>query len=102
MSSPRPSAMEPLLEDDVLRSDHRISGLYVHRTARLYDMRLEVYHTKDRHEPELESVIRLKGLTASDVVAKEVDVKPKGATLLLSYVNGDVRQQTLVRTQKTC
>jgi hypothetical protein len=90
-------AEAPLREAWILRSDKIVSKVMLHRYARLYEDKLEIFHIKEKESPELEQVLPLRGCSLRDVHTSEVDVKPRGANLFLGYVSGDIKARTVVR-----
>jgi hypothetical protein len=95
----------PGSEGWILRSDKIVSKVMLHRFARLYEDRLEIYHLKEAKDklkeakdiPELEAVLKLRGSKITEVQQMEVDIKPRGSNLFLGYVSGDIRSRTVVR-----
>jgi hypothetical protein len=88
----------PLREGWLLRSDKIVSKVMLHRFARLYEGRLEIFHVKEKDAPpEMEHVIPLKGASIQDVQALDADVKPRGSNLFLGYMSGDIKSRSLVR-----
>jgi hypothetical protein len=90
-------SIPPIREGWVLREDRLVSRVMLHRYARLYADRLELFHTKDKDSPELEYVLPVKGMSISGVNLTEADVKPKGTNLLIGYMSGDIKTQSMVR-----
>lgn len=89
----------PLREGWLLRADKIVSKVFLHRYARLYEDRLEVFHVKEggKDSPELEAAVQLAGSKLDAVQQMEVDVKPRGSNLFLGYVSGDIKSKTMVR-----
>ena len=74
----------------------------LHRKGRLYEDRLELFHLKEGHQPELEQVITLKDAAVSEARELEVDVKPRGTNLFFGLVSGDIKSQAAVRPAGCC
>lgn len=97
MSTAAADGASLLREAWLLRSDKKISKIMLHRKGRLYEDRLELFHLKEGHQPELEQVITLKDASVSEARELEVDVKPRGTNLFFGMVSGDIKSQSAVR-----
>lgn len=87
----------PLREAWLLRADKIVSKVMLHRYARLYEDKLQIFHIKEKESPELEHVLPLRGCSLRDVQTCEADVKPRGSNLFIGYVSGDIKARTVVR-----